>query len=117
MYKLYINDEFDIVCKDDFPTLVEEHMGRDAAKIVKDLVKESYFNEHKLNSDLVYYESELTDYKYWAGDVQGIVNELLKYLKEAKRINRNKLKELVNNIGALTNQILQGVIIYEMSKM
>lgn len=105
MYKLYINDEFDIVCKDDFPTLVEEHMGRDAAKIVKDLVKESNFNEHKLNSDLKSYENQVVDYEYWAKDVLEIADELLKYLNEAKRIDRKRLQYHIKRISALTSQI------------
>ncbi len=106
MYKLEVNGELHIVYKDDFPTLVEEYMGGEAARIVEELVKESNYNEHKLNSDLVYYESQLNDYQYWAIDIQDLVDELLKYLNEANRVNRNKIRSYINRIGALTDQIL-----------
>lgn len=55
MYKWVINGELNIIYKDDIPTLVEEHMGGDATRIVKDLVKESNYNKHELDFDLTHY--------------------------------------------------------------
>lgn len=105
MYKLEVNGELHIVYKDDFPTLIKEYMGEDAYRIVRDLVNKINYNEHKLNSDLKSYENQVVNYEYWAKDVLEIADELLKYLNEAKRIDRKRLQYYIKRISALTSQI------------
>lgn len=105
MYRLEVNDELYIIHRDDFPALVKEYMGEDAYEIVRDLVDEINYNEHKLNSDLITYENQVVNYRYWAKDVLEIADELLKYLNEAKRIDRKRLQYYIKRISAITSQI------------
>ena len=88
MKHIYINDELNIINENNFDDTIEEYMGTDA--------KNLYLEQLEGLTVAKEYEERRGD-EYYQILTQTIneVRELKRYLKDAKRINREKLIDMV----------------------
>lgn len=98
MEKIEVNGQIEFVDSHNLPDLIEEHMGKDTALLVKEYIKNSDYNHVKLNSDLRSYELSLEEYRYILADIDAIAEDLYDYIDKAKRLNRNEIKERLREI-------------------
>ena len=85
---LYINNELNIIDTENFDATIEEYMGEDAKNL---------YNEHieELESIRRHEERKADEYYQMLNHTMNEVRELKRYLKDAKRMNREKLIEMV----------------------
>lgn len=98
------NGEFHIV-KNDFELIdiIEKHMGYDMSCVFKDLVEKADYNERKLDSDLLSYESSLEECRDDFSTLGDMLDSISKEL-ESKKLNRVKIKEIIYRMERLINQ-------------
>lgn len=106
MKRIYFNDgTFEHIRNDDdFQKLIYEKLGFDAEKIIKELRAKADYTQHKINTDLTFYESELESNRTAFTDVNDALNETLDYILKCKKtINKDKLIESIRNIKSIIN--------------
>ena len=95
----FIGKEFYIVeSRQDLKTLLEDLVGPAIGEPIQELIDEANYNDRKINTDLVSYEMQLDEQGTDLYDINTIAEKALEYVRNAKRLNRNKLEEYLKEI-------------------
>jgi len=95
----FIGEEFYIVeSRQDLKTLLEDLVDPAIGEPIQELIDEANYNDRKINTDLVSYEMQLDEQGTDLYDINIIAEKALEYVRNAKRLNRNKLEEYLKEI-------------------
>lgn len=91
---------------DDFQKIIYEKLGREAENIIIELRKSADYTAQKVNTDLTAYESQLESNTTAFQEILQVCLEIKNELVFSKRLNKQKLIELVQEIQSnINNQI------------
>ena len=97
----------EIICNDEeIKEVVYDNLGDDAAECIQRLIDKADYTTRKIDTDLMAYESSLESNTSAFLDIQYNIDELLSYVTKTKRMDRDKIKNLlINTLGIISNQI------------
>lgn len=91
---------------EDIANVVYEYLGYDAYCAVHELIQKADREQMKFNSDFNAYEASLESANRALRDISELNEDMLEYLKTAKRIDRDYLTQRLNeNQITISNQI------------
>lgn len=99
---------FPIVDEKDFSFLVYEYMGEDSQRYFDELydnaIEEVYSAKISLESEMRSYESSIEDANRVCYDIDGLASQLVENIKNAKRLNRDKIIKTLEEIIKLAKE-------------
>lgn len=81
--------------------LVGDVMGKAVGEIILNLGEAADYTEHKVDTDLDSYEASLESNASTFNDISEIADELIDYLRDTKKIDRNKLLDKLDRITTM----------------
>lgn len=86
--------------------LIEQNMGNDIAFLIQELIDAANYTEKKVDTDLDSYEASLESWNCVGTDILEIIQKCDTYLRESKRIDRDTIFHMMNEIEKLINNIM-----------
>ena len=91
----------------DIADLIQPILGYDVSDFIRaesrQFDKEKYLTDLKFNSDFNAYEASLDSHNTAFIDISDVVEDLMKYVLNAKRLDRNKMFKELKSIKTIIN--------------
>lgn len=89
-----------------FKQFIEEQCGSEAAIFVQDLIDKADYTTRKLDTDLNSYEGSLEEWNTVGNDILETTEKINTYLKKSKRIDRDTIFKMINEIKRTINEVM-----------
>lgn len=99
-----LNDELEFIDYDDnLVDLVRCHMGNDMALVVKELINDADDVKYRADKDFLSYELSLEESREGYIEIRDLLELMTKEI-DKKKINKNHLMSLIDNIENIVNR-------------